>query len=133
MSEDETLTFSKKERVCSKLLIDRLFSHGGSSSMSVYPLRLVFQQMERNEGEPSVMLLVSVPKRCFKRAVKRNRVKRQVREVYRRNKHILSQVMDGRETKKLVMALIWLDDQLHETSDVERCVGLLMQRVVEKI
>jgi ribonuclease P protein component len=81
--------------------------------------------------EPNTQILVSVPKKCFKRAVKRNRVKRQVREAYRRNRVLVSEkVADG---CRLVMAFIWLDSKLYDTAVVEAKMKNLIQRVSEKI
>ena len=70
-------------------------------------------------------MLVSVPKRYFKRAVKRNRVKRQVREAYRQHKSIL-------EGQPVIMAFIWLDDKLYPSSLIEERVVNLMMRIKEK-
>ena len=84
-----------------------------------------------NGDEPNTQLLVSVPKKCFKRAVKRNRVKRQVREAYRRNRSIVSEKLsDG---CRLVMAFIWLDPKLYDTAVVEVKMKNLIQRISEKI
>lgn len=76
-------TYSKKEKLKSKKLIDQLFSEG--QSVSVYPLRLVFLNTTHND-ETSVKTGISVSKRNFKTAVDRNRIKRLLREVYRLNK-----------------------------------------------
>ena len=135
MSASQAENLTKQERVCSKLLIDRLFNGGKSHSMSAYPLRVVYMYMQAEEiangYEPKTQLLVSVPKKCFKRAVKRNRVKRQVREAYRRNRSIVSEKLsDG---CRLVMAFIWLDPKLYDTAVVEVKMKNLIQRISEKI
>ena len=134
MSASQAENLTKQERVCSKLLIDRLFNGGKSHSMSAYPLRVVYMYMQAEDianDEPNTQLLVSVPKKCFKRAVKRNRVKRQVREAYRRNRSIVSaQLSDG---CRLVMAFIWLDPKLYDTAVVEVKMKNLIQRISEKI
>ena len=134
MSASQAENLTKQERVCSKLLIDRLFNGGKSHSMSAYPLRVVYMYMKAEDianDEPNTQLLVSVPKKCFKRAVKRNRVKRQVREAYRRNLSIFSEKLsDG---CRLVMAFIWLDPKLYDTAVVEVKMKNLIQRISEKI
>jgi ribonuclease P protein component len=134
MSAAQAENLTKQERVCSKLLIDRLFNGGKSHSMSAYPLRVVYMYMQADDvtdDEPKTQLLVSVPKKCFKRAVKRNRVKRQVREAYRRNRDVVAEkVADG---CSLVMAFIWLDSKLYDTAVVEAKMKNLIQRVSEKI
>lgn len=88
---------------------------------------------EREEGEASVRILVSVPKKCFKRAVKRNRVKRQVREAYRKNKKLIDGCMLQQAGKTLLLALIWLDERLYDSRDVEQKVQSLLVRISEKI
>lgn len=90
--------------------------------MSAFPIRLVF--MPAPEGESSQML-ISVPKRYFHRANKRNRVKRQLREAYRLNKHLL----DG---QNWLMAFIWLDSELHDSQDVSKCMVTLLTRLQER-
>ncbi len=75
-------TFPKRERLCSIKSIDSLFS--GGESFIAYPLRVVYRiETENDETQRSASLLISVSKKKFKRAVKRNRVKRLIREAYR--------------------------------------------------
>jgi len=81
-------TFPKEEHLCSKRLIALLFSKG--SSFNLYPLRFVYltpQDMPPDQTQ----VLISVSKRYFKRATDRNRLKRQMRETYRLNKHFFKQ------------------------------------------
>ena len=80
-------TLCKAERLNSKILIGKMFEGGVSKSFSIFPIRVVYMPVE--QGEASASILISVSKRRFKRAVKRNRVKRQIREAYRKNKSIL--------------------------------------------
>ena len=126
-------TLKKKERLCSRTLIEKLFHKGGSRSMAAFPLRLVYMLADSDAAEPAAQMLVSVPKRCFKRAVKRNRVKRQVREAYRKNKATVYGGLEGRDGASLSMAFIWLDDKLWPSSDVDAKVANLMQRLSEKL
>lgn len=99
--------------------------------MSAYPLRVVYRQFDRAEGDMQVNFLISVPKKCFKRAVKRNRVKRQVREAYRKNKDIVWKEMEKKTDKKLAMAFIWLSDELAPSSLVEHKMKNLLHRIGE--
>ena len=75
-------TYTKKEKLKSKKLIDLLFTEG--KSVSAYPLRLVYLQTTFND-EAQIKTGVSVSKRNFKTAVDRNRIKRLMRESYRLN------------------------------------------------
>lgn len=131
---DETLryTLSKEERICSKLQIDRLFNGGKSHSMTAFPIRAVYLLEPTNGQTEPVSILVSVPKRCFKRAVKRNRVKRQIREAYRLNKYTIINKVQALEGQSLMIAFIWLDDKLHDSEEVEKKVKNLLNRISEK-
>ena len=77
--------------------------------------------------------MVSVPKKCFKRAVKRNRVKRQIREAYRLNKAIVTEQMKKHEGKHLTMAFIWLDAELHDTDEIKSKMINLLGRISERL
>ena len=127
--ENENHTLCKAERLHSRKLIEKLFGGGQSRSMSAFPLRVVYlaptSPSDDNESTAMPQMLVSVPKRYFKRAVKRNRVKRQVREAYRQHKSIL-------EGQPVIMAFIWLDDKLYPSSLIEERVVNLMMRIKEK-
>ncbi len=124
-------TLSKKERVTGKRLVDHLFGGGVSRSMSSYPLRAVYCLVEG--GEVPVRMLVSVPKRCFKRAVHRNRIKRQVREAFRLCKHLLDAPMSALPGQTLAVAFVWLDDHQRDTDEVARRVKNLLTRIAEKL
>jgi ribonuclease P protein component len=76
-------TFKKPERLCSKKAFEFLFSNG--KTVFVHPLKIIYaHQITENPG--LVQVAFGVSKRNFKRANKRNRIKRLLREVYRRNK-----------------------------------------------
>lgn len=124
-------TLSKSERLNSKIAIEKLFS-GGSKSFSLFPLRVVFMLTEKKEGAAEASLLISVPKKRFKRAVKRNRVKRQIREAYRKNKHLLLNLLEEKE-QNLMIAVIYLSNELISSAEVEEKLNSLLVRIAEKI
>ena len=103
---------------------------GGARSFSVFPLRVVYLPVE--ELEAPVSILVSVSKRRFKRAVKRNRVKRQIREAYRKNKHGLSQTLQD-EGRQLAVAFIYLSDRLVDSVEIEERMKVALARITEKV
>ena len=135
----------KEERLCSRKLIDTLFGTGGSHAMTSFPLKAVYRlidrtdatngelQMEKASSRADVQILVSVPKKHFKRAVKRNRVKRQVREAYRKHKQLLSPRMGELTNKRLLIAFIWLSNELASSVTVEEKVENLLHRIGERI
>jgi len=79
-------TLGKLERLKSRKLIEKLFAEG--KSVKKFPLRMVFLQTSHTSTFP-MQAGFSVPKRNFKRAVDRNRLKRLLRETYRLRKEIL--------------------------------------------
>ncbi len=93
LTAERRYTFPKEEHLCRKKLIDELFGKG-SSSFGVYPVRLVFTLCEAPTAAPP-LVLISVSKRTFKRAVDRNRLKRLLREAYRLHKHLLVEKTGG--------------------------------------
>ena len=75
--------FSKKEKLKSKVIISTLFSEG--KSIKRYPLKLLYLKTDPS-SEAKIQCAVTVPKKKFKSAVDRNRIKRLIREAYRLNK-----------------------------------------------
>lgn len=131
--EERRYTLTKNERLCSKKLIERLFA-GGNKSFPTFPLRVVYMCLPPEEIEYDASILISVPKKRFKHAVKRNQVKRQVREAYRRNKYILLNALKAQETPvKVVMGFIWLDNKIHSSEEVEHKVKKLLTHISENI
>lgn len=128
---------SKRERICGRTLLEKLFTGGKSKSFSVFPLRIVYLLTDQPDGdlqhEAPVKMMVSVSKRHFKRAVKRNRVKRQVREAYRLNKEIVVSAMADSPNRQLLLGFIWMSDELHDTDTVERSMQVLLKRVADKL
>lgn len=92
-------TFTKSERLCSKKMLGELFKKGSASVRTFYlfPFRVLYlPQPERNVSLPAIV--ITVPKRLFKRAVDRNLIRRRVREAYRLNKHVFESGTTASET-----------------------------------
>lgn len=79
-------TFRKTEKLTLKRDIDRLFQEG--ISFHVSPLKVLYY-MEAAAGSVPVKVLITIPRKRFRLAVDRNRLRRQIREAYRLHKHKL--------------------------------------------
>lgn len=79
-------TFTKDEKLCSFKEIDSLVKTG--ENIFRYPFKAVYliKKPTENDVIRYNQLLISVPKRIFKKAVTRNLLKRKIRECYRKNK-----------------------------------------------
>jgi len=183
--------FRKSERLVSQKLIDELFSKSGSHSMVAFPLRAVYtlhpttlkdqslkflrpcgskrpkverkvQTSKFKDQSSNIKILISVPKKRFKHAVDRNRVKRQIREAYRHNKQLLmvgepvepsnfklqtsnfklqtvGEPVEPSNFKlqtsnfKLLIAFVWISDELVPSSIVNDSVKKLLKLIAEKL
>ena len=84
-SDKGRFSFSKDERITQKKVIEYLFN--SAKKLSVYPFDIRFYE---NKKDNINRVLISVPKGKIKNSVKRNLLKRRIREAYRLNKNILS-------------------------------------------
>ena len=116
-------TLPKEERLCSRKALEELFG-GGHQSVSAYPIRAVFMPNELGIAR----ILVSVSKRYFKRAVKRNRIKRQLREAYRLQKELLQPLEGGVD-----IAFLWTSDEVLPTEKLFQKMQNILQRIHETI
>lgn len=124
-------TFTKEEKLCSTKAIDTLFSIG--ESFVAYPLRVVYLIHDKSETEAqSASVMISVSKRKFKRAVKRNRVKRLIREAYRLNKHDLTALL-AKHNKRMDIAFLYLKDELPEFSEIEKSILKTLTILTDKM
>ena len=121
-------TLAKEERLSWKRYIDLLFAEG--KSFIAFPLRVVYLTVEEGPAVP-VSMLVSVSKKKFKRAVKRNQVKRQVREAYRLGKPELAEYLLGRN-KKLLVAFLYVDKEIRSYQEMEKAMTKAVRLLREK-
>lgn len=119
-------TFGKQEHLCGIPDIQRLFKDG--SSIFKHPVKLLWLPGYWN-GKPSVKLLVSVPKRNFKKATDRNYIKRLLREIYRTNKAILA---GNQGEKKIMLALVYTSKEIPEFKSLESIIIKLFERLISE-
>jgi ribonuclease P protein component len=130
-STDYKKTFSKGERLCSTKSIEYLFAKG--DSFIAYPLRVVYLFGDEDaEDNQFASVLISVSKRKFKRAVKRNRVKRLMREAYRLNKLPYLELLRA-NNKRMDIAFLYLKDELPTYGEIEKAIQKAVSRLKERM
>lgn len=80
-----------------------------------YPLKAYYQA---GSGEP----VFSVPKRHFKRAVKRNLLKRRMREAYRKNKAVLGE-------KAMYIMLVYNSKEIVSYEKISENVIAILEKI----
>ena len=118
-------SFGRKEKLKNKVIIDRLFAEG--ISLKKYPLRLIFLPLETS-SEAVNKIAVSVPKRSFKKAVDRNKIKRLMREAYRKNKYLVTSNLD----RPYAMMFIYTGREINSYSKIFRATQELLKNLSEQ-
>lgn len=111
-------TLPKKERLCGKTGIGLLLAQGKHGN--VPGLRFVYMA---GNGAGTDRILVSVPKKLFKRAVKRNLLKRRIRESWRKQKHDLT--LEGGTD----ILFIYPSKEIQSYEQIYSCVGQIIEKI----
>ncbi len=117
-------TFGKNEKLCSKLVIDKLFASG--ISFKEFPIRVIYLPLENSDA--TAKALISVPKKRFGRSVSRNRIKRLIRETYRLNK---SQIIENWQLqgKYFALAFVYIGNEMPDFDGLT----VVMKRILQKL
>jgi len=115
---------SKSERICSVKAVENLVGRGRYIVHS--PLRACYLVRDK-EDEPELnRILVSVPKKLFKRAVKRNLLKRRIREAYRLQKDLL-------QTKGVDIMFVFTSKEVAEFQEIYDSMKFMLETVGERV
>ena len=119
-------TFRKSERLCNKKLTKELFLKGDSYNEEF--LRIVYNKSFFTTDLLKIQIIV--PKRNVASAVKRNRIKRQIKEAVRKNKYFLIQHLKEKEIC-LNCAILYQINQQKSSAIIEEKIISLFQRLVK--
>lgn len=119
-------TLGKDEKLKSRKLIEHLFAEG--KRVKSFPLQLIYLQIIHDSEFP-IKVGFSVPKRVVKLAVDRNRIKRMMREVYRKNKYLIAENIK----EPYIFMLIYTDKAEPKYTDLEEIFKKICVKFLSKI
>ena len=116
----------KSEKLYSFGAIRRLFTEGRGGF--VYPLRYMVYAEHSVDEKMSAEILFSTPKKFLKRANKRNKVRRRMREAYRLNKALL---LSSNEPRMMQIALIYSSKEVIDYNTIENATKKILEIIAK--
>lgn len=120
--------FPKNQKLCRDKVIERLFSN--SNSFLEQPFRLIWRFAEADK-EPIKSLIV-VPKKRLKLATQRNKVKRRIREAFRKNKSTLEEYLKDNK-RQINLAIIYQEEEILTYILIEEKIKVLLGRLKDDL
>ncbi len=109
--------------------MDDVYSNG--DTIKKFPFILKFLPTTIESGD-KVQIVISIPKRNIKKATGRNRIRRQIKEIYRLNKTELVQLAAQKE-EDLALFLIYTAKEKMEYDILESKLKLILQELIKQI
>lgn len=114
----------KSEKLCDENSIAKLFTTG--KTIKDYPLFVHYLEVEQEDE--ALKVLFSIPKKKIKSAVKRNLLKRRIRESYRLNKQDIRLLFEQRKST-LLFSLVWSSKEILPYKEIEKKIIAILARL----
>lgn len=120
------LRLYKKEKLCSEVAIEKLFSHSVDTSSALsYPLRAVWRVDADRRSDAPLAFVVSVPKKRLRHAVDRVAMRRKIREAYRLARHKFPLA----EGLKVDVVFIFVSNHLKDYASIAAAMDVLLAKI----
>ena len=122
-------TFGKEEKLRSQKLIDDIFQKKGTGSLLRFPLLAVWKFTSLPEPSPA-QVLFSISTRNFKKAHDRNRIRRQLREIYRLRKNNFYDFLIKKQMQ-CALVLIYVAKEKLPYNNLETAISDLLKHITK--
>lgn len=121
--------FGKEYKLCSEVTIESLFKEG--KQIKKYPFVIRYIETKK-ENTPPFQIVVSAPKRVFRKAHERNRIKRVCKEVIRMNKHTLESYLQ-KSNKQLALFFIYSSKEEMKRELLDKKINQLFSKLINQL
>lgn len=118
--------FPKAEKLSNKIYIEKLYQFG--KVIQQYPFRIHW--LENEISDTPVKVIISAPKRNFKKAVDRNKIKRRIREAYRKHK---TELLDVIPKQKFFLSFVYTAKIIEPYDTIEKKMIMVLKKIAEQI
>ena len=127
-SSKERFTLTKAERLTHKATFENIFTSGKSIKANCLRFLYVMKNEPLNPHDQPLQFAPIVAKRKFKKAVDRNRIKRLIRESWRKNKCSLKTTLQQSD-QFMAVVILYLPSEIITYKEVEEA----MQKGTQKL
>ena len=125
----KTYSLNSTERIKQRKIIEEIFSTGSTIYKDFIRINYIKTDFD---DDTIAKVAFSVPKKKFKRAYKRNRLKRIMREVYRKNKPEFYDILSNKNIK-IALLFVYLDNEIKDYDTIEKKMKLALEKLVKKL
>ena len=122
-------TLCKAERLFGRKQVDFLFEKGEQFNLGNFVIVWIYKN---NPSAFPAQVLISIPKKKISKATARNKLKRLIKEAYRKQKKLLYESLTNQK-KQIQFAIIYQNTNILTYKAIESEINLVLNRLVNKL